>query len=126
MTEIYKKIVINKKEYEYYISNLGNVKNAKGHILKPYKRGQRKGTYLCVRLYRYKISIAIDIQRLVGFMFISNPENKPEVNHLDGDHFNNKADNLEWCTRSENERHKRFLMGCKEIEDAVDLNKENL
>lgn len=48
--------------------------------------------------------------RLVAMAFIPNPENKPEVNHLDGSRDVNLASNLEWVTRPENNRHK-FVIG---------------
>jgi len=46
-------------------------------------------------------------QRLVAIHFIPNPENKPEVNHIDFDTLNNEKSNLEWSTRLENIRHSR-------------------
>lgn len=75
--------------------------------------------YLTVRLTNLEgKSKACKVHRLVAEAFLPNPDNKPQVNHIDGNTLNNKVDNLEWCDNSQNQLHaykiglKRRLNGC--------------
>ena len=61
--------------------------------------------YQFVVLQKNAVKKHKQVHRLVAEAFIPNPENKPEVNHKDGDKTNNKKSNLEWATRSENQQH---------------------
>jgi hypothetical protein len=70
------------------------------------KKQKEKGGYFDVSLYVGKSKkVQQRAHRLVAMAWIPNPENKPEINHLDGDKKNNNINNLEWCTRKENQAH---------------------
>lgn len=61
--------------------------------------------YRIVTLCKDGKQCKVFVHRLVAAVFVPNPDNKPEVNHKDGNKANNMASNLEWCTRLENVRH---------------------
>lgn len=61
--------------------------------------------YLMVCLSKNGTSVPELIHRLVANTFIPNPNNLPQVNHIDEDKLNNSVTNLEWVTRSQNMRH---------------------
>ena len=113
MTEEWKKI---EGFPRYSVSNLGRVKNNEtGYILKPFKIGNKGNQYSAVDFYPKK---SVRVHRLVALHFVENPDNKPEVNHKDGDHFNNKASNLEWVTGSENCWHAYNILNKKRLAGA--------
>ena len=116
--EEWKRIILKGKEYPYEVSDLGNVRRIGTTAnLKPMFRKHRRGTYAYVDLSRFGIRKRMVIHRLVALHFCPNPDGKWEVNHFDGNPLNNEACNLEWCTREENEMHKRFLRACEEVCD---------
>lgn len=89
----------------YAISNYGNIKNIKnGKILHPVNT---PNGYLQYVFCQNGIKKGFKIHRLVALYFIDNPENKPCINHKDGNKHNNNFTNLEWCTPKENDSHAR-------------------
>ena len=87
----------------YSVSNYGEVRNNRtGKLMKPSKN--EKG-YLHINLTKSGKRKAMRINRLVAQVFIPNPENKPQVNHIDFNRENNCVNNLEWVTAQENTQY---------------------
>lgn len=95
----------------YCVSASGEVKNNRGRLLKQRKD---KDGYLHVNLRRGGKEYCVFVHRLVAMAHVNNAENKPQVNHIDGNKSNNAASNLEWVTCSENNKHKYAMLGMKQ------------
>lgn len=155
MQEVWKDI----PEYKgfYQASNLGQIRSVdrrisqlanggktrftytkKGKILSQEKQN---GGYLVVSICVNNRRKVCTVHRLVASAFIENPNGHEEVNHRDGDKTNNRVENLEWLSRSENLKHsyrtlkrkgnrkpiicietKRVYSSCKEASDKTGIN----
>jgi len=96
------------REYNWYqVSNYGKVINKKGKQLstKPSKDG-----YVHTAIKDYNGKWIRGLHRVVATVFLPNPDNLPEVNHIDGKKENNRVDNLEWCTKKENQDHEALKL----------------
>lgn len=116
-----KKIWKNIAGYEglYQISNYGDVKSlnylhtGNERILKP---GNNGGGYLCVFLCKNGKVKKFFVHRLVAETFLENPENFPQVNHIDENKQNNVVTNLEWCSSQYNMTYNnKHLRNAKKI-----------
>lgn len=87
----------------YQVSNLGRVRHKKNGI----KQLPIGGKYIRVGLYDPDLGKQrnMRVHRLVAEAFMQNPNNYPEVNHIDENKYNNCVTNLEWCTREQNIEH---------------------
>lgn len=118
--EIWKEIT----GYEGYfeVSNLGNFRS-KDRIIRYKSNGTRlypgkslktetvvEG-YQRIVLMKGAIKKRYMCHRLVAQEFVPNPDNKPFVNHINGNKADNRAENLEWVTQSENELHSHSILG---------------
>jgi hypothetical protein len=102
-------------ESGYEVSNLGNVRSIdrvvetrkqplklKGKLLKP--AIDKKGYKRVAIMINGKLT-TLKVHRVVAMAFIENVNNKPQVNHKDGNKLNNAITNLEWVSNSENVKH---------------------
>ena len=110
MMEIWKDI----PGYEnlYQVSNLGNIRRIlfiNNQVQKKkitiIKKQINKRNRIQASLYKNGKRKNLLVHRLVAMAFLDNPNNYPEVNHIDGNSLNNNVDNLEWCTKKYNMQH---------------------
>jgi hypothetical protein len=133
--EIWKPIV--GWEDMYLVSNYGNIRSLDRRVGGPKIEGRvikgrlripllNKG-YLSINLIDKKTnkSTRNGVHRFVAEAFIDNPQNKPCVNHIDGNKQNNKVENLEWCTYQENSIH-AFKTGLNKPRSFTEIQKEIL
>ena len=100
--------VISDTDGMYEVSNTGKVRSnnyLNTGRTQELKLGHDDWGYLRVRIIRNGKRKTHKVHRLVAEAFIPNPNNLPQVNHLDGVHDNNRVDNLEWCSASRNVQH---------------------
>ena len=118
--EIWKEIT----GYEGYfeVSTLGNFRSkdrvvgyrksgTRNYPGKPLKTETILEGYQRIVLMKEGIKKRYMCHRIVAQEFISNPNNKPYINHIDGNPANNRVENLEWCTQEENEQHSINILG---------------
>jgi hypothetical protein len=123
--EIWKPVVGYEGLYE--VSSLGRVKSLQktifrekhGNWVQPeriLKNSSQQNGYVAITIYKNGKAKRINIHRLVCVSFVQNPNNKPCVNHKNGVKSDNRLENLEWVTFSENTFHafnKGFLKPLK-------------
>lgn len=108
-----KVIKINGNDTDYIIYENGSVYSIKTKKFLSPRQSENDDNYLTIVLYVNGKAYQRYIHRLVAEAFIPNPDNKPEVNHKDGDKTNPDISNLEWVTKSENIIH-AFKTGLKQ------------
>lgn len=102
-------------ESDYIVSSFGNVAPISGRRgsrpFKPLSQSLCGSGYLKVTLRKNGNGANVMIHRIVALAFVPNPEHKPQINHKNGNKLDNRAENLEWVTRSENQLHAYRVLG---------------
>lgn len=99
---LYRKIKLNvpNLKHEFSIDTLGVVRNETNGKVLAGTSITKHNRYVKIHLEKFH-----PLHRLVAEHFIPNPNNYPQINHIDGNRYNNTADNLEWCSSRHNVKH---------------------
>lgn len=104
----------------YEVSTQGRVRNKKtGRILNPQASSGSGYKQVNIKVDSTKKFEKRYIHRLVAQSFLENPENKKEVNHIDGNKLNNMLSNLEWVSTSENQKKRHQLENTRTSNRAI-------
>lgn len=114
----------------YKVSNYVNIKSLERPIYrngkifciqkeKILKHSYHSAGYNAVNLYKNQLPNLCLVHRIIAEAFIPNPENKPTINHINGIKSDNRLENLEWSTYSENNQHAYTVLGKKGPFDKI-------
>lgn len=121
------------RDTDYYVSESGDVFR-NGKLLKPImtKRYNKNGVpvkdkYWTISIWKDGKKKMVSIHRLVGELYVPNPDNLPEIDHKDDNRFNNHYTNLEWVTGDENRNRAREsgISGHKLTDDEIRYIRKN-
>lgn len=127
MKEEWKDITAYQGKYfgKYQVSNLGNVKSLGWTATRKYRKNREdkvlklftnQNGYHSASLCADNKKKSLTIHRVVALTWIPNPLNLPCVNHINGIKTDNRVENLEWCTRSENAIHSVVVLGKRPVQ----------
>lgn len=94
----------------YEVSDRGRVRVVENGRILSTPISKNGNGYRWFNIDRYKRGGRKHVHRAIAECFVSNTDNKPQVNHIDGDKLNNSIENLEWVTNQENSEHRSKVL----------------